>query len=103
MGILFSVSRTFYGHGNCYRTFHACKLHDTIILTKKNNKHVSFTNFYSKSFQSRDEDIGNGHFFHGFMAKNIPEGKDYFELWLIIKTKYNSINHQILETTKKSK
>ena len=32
-----------------------------------------FTNFYSKSFQSWDEYIGESHFFHGFMAKNISK------------------------------
>jgi len=49
------------------------RIHSKIFQSKNKKQEACFTNFYSKSFQSWDEYIGECHFFHGFMAKNISE------------------------------
>jgi hypothetical protein len=42
------------------------------------------TNLYTKTFQTNDEHMGNAHFLHSFVAKDIPRkvGRQEKEEWI---------------------
>lgn len=50
-------------------------IHSKNFQSKTKKQIACFTNFYSKSFQPWYEHIGESHFFHGFMTKNISENE----------------------------